>query len=220
MSSGRRKRSEDAKGGDEEGDSMTTVTPRKTQRWTVKSVVESPFWMGWPPSQVEMEERALGILRSLMSTGGGELSLEEGGGEKAFVQPESNPRSSTISRKSRQTKLVGMIFGLNEVTRALEQGKVDVVVAARDVKPAVMTHHVPVLCYLRCAELVVVSGGGWALAQVFGLKRLIALGFQVECPGTLKSAKHELRKLAGTLHFPWLAGARQTPKPKADEGAQ
>lgn len=127
-----------------------------------------------------------------------------------------NGKSSPSSKRP-----VGMLVGMNEVTRGLEKGKVALVVAARDSSPPILTAHLPALCYMQDAALVSASGNGDDIATALGVKKLLAFAILrpekvEEC--TLKQRTQtlidSLQPHATALNFPWLAvakGGRDAP---------
>lgn len=92
--------------------------------------------------------------------------------EKALkLAKESAPRTAP--------ELKGVVTGINAVTRALEQGKLRLVVVCRDVQPPTLVQHLPVLCTRSDALLVPLSQGSTFLAPLLGMKRVAAFGILV-----------------------------------------
>jgi large subunit ribosomal protein L7Ae len=121
----------------------------------------------------------------------------------------------------------GIFVGINEVTKSLERGTARLVVVAHDVSPQLLVAHIPVLCYLKDADLVVVSGGGSDVAAALGVKRSLAFGITdpLSIPAgpdrsALAALLSVLQPLAVKLEYPWLAAAKQCgPTPPLPEPA-
>ena len=73
----------------------------------------------------------------------------------------------------------GVIVGLRAVTRRLGRRSLRTVFVARDVRPTVLTAHLPVLAR-RCAALCALECTSAQLGQPFGLLRAAAIGLTTE----------------------------------------
>lgn len=133
------------------------------------------------------------------------------------VSSTSPPKLQRAAKASSSStgRPAGMFFGMNEVTKGLEKDKVSLVVFARDVSPPILFAHLPVLCYMRDAALVVCSGSGKDFAKLLGVKRMLA--FAIARPSSIPEgpSRDLIEKLyadllphVATMDFPWLATAR------------
>lgn len=115
-----------------------------------------------------------------------------------------------------------LLCGINEVTRALERGKVQLAVVCRDVTPALLVAHIPVLCFTTGTPVIVMPGDGTDLGYAFGTRRLLAFAIrkcqegEKDFPGSVPGKLVQgLQDLASPLDFPWLAAAkREAPVPE------
>lgn len=121
-----------------------------------------------------------------------------------------------------------LLCGVNEVTRALEKGKVELAVVCRDVSPSIMVSHIPVLCFIGSTKLVILSGNGGDVGKIMGTQRLLAFGICKKEEADVGDDKHvgrsknyiadrlveRLSPLATPLDFPWLAAALGGKVPK------
>lgn len=107
-----------------------------------------------------------------------------------------------------------MLCGINEVTRALEKNRVEVVIVSRDVTPAFLVTHIPILCFLTSAKLVVLPGDGTELGHLLGTKRLLAFGLLRKTSDHSKDTEladlliERLVPHSTPLEYPWLAAIK------------
>lgn len=183
---------------------------QKKKPWGSKQVLASSFAPTIPPPRPDALEKALLLLLSIFP--------------QPFVHRPSRPRPSSTTTNStpslstptapRTTKPKHLFCGLNQVTRALEKQRVSLVVVAKDVTPAILVAHIPVLCFLSQAALVVLPGDGREVGQLFGVRRVLA--FAVEKVGQGEGEASEVARklteglmpLTVSLAFPWLEAAR------------
>lgn len=86
-------------------------------------------------------------------------------------------------------------------------------VVARDVVPSMLVAHVPVLCFMTGAQLVVLPGDGSEVGAVFGVRRVLAFAIaRQKDPEQEQDAVDRmltgLTPLAVKLEFPWLEAGR------------
>lgn len=125
----------------------------------------------------------------------------QGGGEVKDVEMKEGPevrKNVVVNQKPR-----GLVFGLNEVTKGVEKGILDVVIVCKDTKPHLLVRHVPVLCYVGKVKLIGLLGGGDDLGAIFGMKKLIGVGLR-KGEMCLEKLKGRLEGLNVKLEFPWL----------------
>lgn len=94
---------------------------------------------------------------------------------------------------------------------------------AKDVTPAILVAHIPTMCFLSQAVLVVLPGDGQEVGQLFGIRRVLAFAVEKveqgegeECEVARKLTEG-LMPLAVSLRFPWLEAARGKPVPPFPE---
>lgn len=168
---------------------------------------------------------------------GNKRSTQGGSGEAEHSLEETHPVPNALVQEDHANCAPGyknllhnprkIWLGVNEVTKALEKGVVSIVVVARDVSPPLLVAHLPVLCYIKQAEIIPVNGGGEDVAAVLGVSKLLA--FAVGHPNSVEDPKSRdallqlcnlLREHTCKLSYPWLEPARvpasvpQLPEPK------
>ncbi len=100
----------------------------------------------------------------------------------------------------------GMVVGLGAVTRRLRRGELRAVVVAREMHPALLVAHVPVLSARREVPLCLLGCSSAQLGQPFGLLRAAAVGLDA----AHFEAEHPLVRLlaeSASATPPWLVRA-------------
>lgn len=190
----------------------------KKKVWGTKQVLASPFATVFPSAAPGISEKVLAALCAVfpepfakrVSVPRPDDTLPADEAMETDVK-EKRPWCVTLCKKPPR-----VLCGLNEVTRALERGKVELAVVCRDVVPSVLIAHLPVLCYVHGAALVVLPGGGTDIGAVLGTRRLLAFAVlkqdavtegAEECASAVKLLEF-LKPLATELDYPWLAAAK------------
>lgn len=192
---------------------------QKKKVWGSKQVLASPFAPVMPSAKPETQRKVLEVLLSAIPV-------------PFAKRPPRPPRADRmeIDRKPAPTpsvrKPARLVCGLNEVTRGLERENLDIVVVCRDITPALLVSHIPVLCFAARAPLVIMPGDGTDIGTVFGTKRVVTFAVrkrpeeEVADPVSVAEVLLKgLRPMATTLDFPWLAAAKnrsdvpEFPKP-------
>jgi ribonucleases P/MRP protein subunit RPP38 len=212
--------------------SSGAVTKKKA--WGARNVLHSPFATPFPPALAGAAETACAALRAAFpdyplrrpprvqkksraptSARDAALADEDAASSDGSQADDELPPAPLTPRRP-----LGLHVGMNEVTKALERGELALVLAARDVSPALLTAHLPALCYLRDAKLVPLTGGGADMARELGTKRALAIGLARPLDVPEGPDRDRLTKLAKTLQslisdldFPWLAAAKRVAKP-------
>lgn len=202
----------------------TTKSPGKGKTkkkvWGSKQVLASPFAPVMPAAAPSTREAVLRVLLSAIPTPF--VQREPRPSRKSLPAKEANPVGTPAPKKSCK-KPARLLVGVNEVTRALERGEVEIVVVARDVTPALLVQHVPILCFLSGAKLVVMPGDGTDVGLVLGTRRVLVMGVKQRTEGedekesgAAQKILEGLKPLAAELDYPWLAAAkRKKGKPPA-----
>lgn len=197
----------------------SSVAKSQKKVWGSKQVLASPFASTFPSAKPGTKEAVLQIIVQLFP--------------KPFISRKTRPSRKSqddfdSTRKydhhdARNRKPLRMLCGINEVTRALEKNKVEVVVVSRDVTPAFLVTHVPVLCFLTSARLVVLPGDGTELGHFLGTKRLLAFGLLRKTAVHSKDTElvdlliERLAPYSTPLDYPWLAAIKGEKVPTLPE---
>jgi ribosomal protein L7Ae-like RNA K-turn-binding protein len=72
-----------------------------------------------------------------------------------------------------------LVFGLNAVTKGLEKNELSLVIVCTNVSPPSIIYHLPYLCHSTQTPLCTLQDKSEVLGQLFGLKKLLAVGFRV-----------------------------------------
>lgn len=195
---------------------------QKKKAWGSKQVLASPFAPVMPAATPSSREAVLRVLLEVIPTPFAKREARPSR-KSLTAQPVSGsvtaaPVKQAPPRKSCK-KPAGLLAGLNEVTRGLERGEVSLVVVARDVTPALLVAHIPVLCFVCGAALVVMPGDGTDVGEVLGTRRVLALGVRKMGEGEMGHGEdvagrllEGLNPLATRLDYPWLAAAKRKGK--------
>ncbi|CAN8077140.1 unnamed protein product [Agarophyton chilense] len=200
---------------------------RKIQKkvWGSKQVLSSPFALTFPNAKSGVKEAVLSIFAQHFPEPF--ARRESRSLRKApthVMHPEGVSPNQEMGEQDRKTKEIRkkpkrVICGLNEVTRALEKKTMELVIVSRDVTPSFLITHIPILCYVNSANLVVLSGDGTELGHILGTRRLLALGILKKVSVDSESTQSEdvllgkLEPYRSTLEYPWLAAIRGEKTP-------
>lgn len=195
-----------------------TQGKQKKKVWRSKQVLASPFAPVMPAAALGTRDAVLRILLSAVPV---PFAQREPRPSRASLPPQAAPAEAAPPPHKSCKKPARLLVGINEVTRALERGGVALVLLARDVTPALLVQHVPVLCFLAGAQLVVMPGDGTDMGVVLGTRRVLAVGVAErredgDSGGVAEMILQGLKPLATRLEYPWLAAAKRkkgTPPP-------
>lgn len=179
--------------------------------WGAKQVLASPYTATMPSPAPASMERTIQLLKEafpkpLQRPGPTppRHTPQKKGDRKAWTQDGGAPDEATTFDRP-----AGFLLGINQVTKGLERKTVGIVVIHRDVNPDILVAHVPGLCYVAGAKLVVLPGDGARVAQALGVRR--SLGFAIMKEGEmpllsdkLKALAMGLSQLCCQLDFGWL----------------
>lgn len=216
----------------------------KKKLWGAKDVLHSPFSLTFPPALAGSADTVCNILGAAFPTPPlrrpdepakkpapakeveGSAIEKEGGGQAGAGDACDSSSSSEVSARPPRVprpkcpRPSGLLVGMNEVTKGLEQSRVALVVAARDVTPPVLIAHLPGLCFMRDARLLPFSGNGDDVAAALGVKKLLAFALTKpdEVPegparALVERLVAELGPHDAKLDFPWLAVAKDMAAP-------
>ena len=89
--------------------------------------------------------------------------------------------SSDDDSMSTQVKQIRseLVFGLNQVTRELEQASLKLVIVSKDIQAQLVIQHLPVLAQLHHIPLCLLDISSEELGGIFGLRTVIAVGVKV-----------------------------------------
>ncbi|XP_068091608.1 ribonuclease P protein subunit p38 [Hyperolius riggenbachi] len=114
-----------------------------------------------------------------------------------------------------------LAIGINEVTRALENDEVHLVIVCKSTKPEMITKHIIELSASREVPACQVPRLSENVAPVLGLKSVLALGFRKTSDVFLEEVR-EIKTRVPPLDVPWLANKSQEAgeDTKVDAGAE
>lgn len=168
----------------------------------------------FPSANPETREKVLEIMHEMFPH---PFIHRQSRASKKQLEKGTNGEDKDIVPKPSSKKPKRVLCGINEVTRALERREVALIIVCRDVNPALLVAHLPVLCFSANAKLVVMPGDGTDLGTVIGSHRLLVFGIAKEKAemtddvsvgeGDLFADKliARLTPLAVKLEFPWLS---------------
>eukprot|EP00177_Eucheuma_denticulatum_P004535 GFKZ01008243.1.p1 GENE.GFKZ01008243.1~~GFKZ01008243.1.p1 ORF type:complete len:219 (-),score=24.35 GFKZ01008243.1:343-999(-) len=187
------------------------TTKQKKKAWGSKQMLASPFAPTFPSPVPHALESALRVLVSIFPEPFVTRHPRPTRSETTVSHPPTSTPDPATRPKNRKPHR--LLCGLNEVTRALERHEVHLAVVARDVVPAMLVAHVPVLCFMTGAQLVVLPGDGSEVGAVFGVRRVLA--FAIERQNDPQQEEDIVDRvltglipLAVKLEFPWLEAGR------------
>eukprot|EP01130_Rhizamoeba_saxonica_P001538 TRINITY_DN11381_c0_g1_i1.p1 TRINITY_DN11381_c0_g1~~TRINITY_DN11381_c0_g1_i1.p1 ORF type:complete len:182 (-),score=25.25 TRINITY_DN11381_c0_g1_i1:70-615(-) len=70
------------------------------------------------------------------------------------------------------------VFGVNSVTKAIENNELSVVVVCKQVTPPIVIQHLPVLCTLAEIPIIPLNVNPYELGTILGFRSCIAIGFK------------------------------------------
>lgn len=183
--------------------------------WGAKRVLASSIVPVFPSADPENREKVLEIMYEMFPHPF--IHRQSRPSKKELEKKGTNTKDKEITPKQSSKKPKRILCGINEVTRALERREVALVIVCRDVNPALLVAHLPVLCFSTNTKLVVMPGDGTDLGAVIGSHRLLVFGIAkdkgemtddvVVGEGNLFADKliERLTPLAAKLEFPWLS---------------
>lgn len=166
--------------------------------WSSRKVLASPYAPSMPSAIPDALPKILKILLTLFPS--------------PFIQRTPRPSrksSSTLSPQKSSGKPAHLRIGLNETTKLLELHKADMVVLARDATPAILVSHIPALCFLAGAKLVLIPGDGGDVGKLFGVRRVLAFAIEKgDGRGVVEEIVKGLESLVVEVKMDWLEMAR------------
>ncbi|KAI0566557.1 Ribosomal protein L7A/L8 [Gracilaria domingensis] len=193
---------------------------QKKKIWGSKQVLSSPFAFTFPSANAGTKDAVLQIFAKQFPE---PFARRESRPSRRARNHERIRNEQEVGRKAEQRmskKPLRILCGINEVTRALEKKKVELVIVSRDVTPSFLITHIPVLCFLNSATLVVLSGDGTELGHILGTRRLLALCILKEISGNSEKSQsvdflvEKLKPYSVVLDYPWLAAIRGETTPR------
>lgn len=149
----------------------------KKKQWGSKKVLASGFPPPFPSPTPGTEEKVFEILLDLFKK---EMEvvrrLKEEKKSRSARDTDEKMIDANSDKPRPKWKPPRMIFGTNEVTRALENDLVEVVVVCKQPVPPILSSHLPTLCFSKNAKLVVLPGNGTKFGALCGTKRLLVFG--------------------------------------------
>eukprot|EP01124_Arcella_intermedia_P015560 TRINITY_DN2208_c0_g1_i1.p1 TRINITY_DN2208_c0_g1~~TRINITY_DN2208_c0_g1_i1.p1 ORF type:complete len:398 (-),score=92.51 TRINITY_DN2208_c0_g1_i1:84-1277(-) len=115
----------------------------------------------------------------------------------------SEHTAGSTSQKNEEHSKNGIVFGINAVTKALEQSKLALVVVCKKGLPLVTIQHIPVLCSLRSVILCCLDTPSHTVGTIFGLNSVAAIGI-LKDPPTHKDLVDEIGAISKPVVLPWL----------------
>jgi ribosomal protein L7Ae-like RNA K-turn-binding protein len=135
-----------------------------------KSVLNSPYVLDYRP--VGSEDQVQRILRCLETDVVPFFSRKKRHTNK-FKESSSSSSSSSLPELPKY-----VVFGMNEVTKALERKQVSLVIVCGDVKPHLLCQHVYLMATIGSVPLCLLTSSSEAgLAKLFNLRSLSMLAF-------------------------------------------
>lgn len=210
-----------------------TSKSTKKKAWGTKQVLASPFAPTFPSPNPSTRNAVLEILLETFPVPFAQRvpkprptrpSKPDGTGEASLptdVALDKDIPGAEVTKKCKKPS--GLLCGINEVTKALENDHVDIVVVSRDVVPSILVSHLPVLCYLKSAKLVVMPGNGAEMGEILGTRRLLTFAIKRDARDApeehslMKRLAEKLAPFATKLDYPWLAAAKGGPVPPLPE---
>lgn len=128
--------------------------------------------------------------------------------------PSRNGWTDVVARRQ-------LAIGINEVTKALERNQLQLLLVCKSVRPQHMVNHLITLSATRDVPACQVPRLSESLAELLGLKSVLALGFR-QCPSEEKDIFREtadaLKPRVPSLEVDWLKGeaARVSSEVTAD----
>lgn len=200
--------------------------------WGSKQVLASPFAPIFPAPNPGTRDKVIEVLvtafpkpfarrisrpaRKKRVVGDIEVSDRTKQSDNSDAEMREEEKIPKGSVKRLRQKPEGLVCGVNEVTRALEKDKLELVVVCRDIVPSIMISHIPGLCFINSAKLVVLPGNGTDIGTILGTKRLIGFGIRRRGKDDGDDSRNEvvrsllngLSPLATPLDYPWLKASR------------
>lgn len=181
-------------------------SPSRKKIWSTKEVLASPF----APTMPAPITGTAPALTAMLKRNFASPPLQREPRRSKKLPPDASPAAANGAPR----KPAGLIIGINEVTKGLEQDKLALVVLARDVLPSIVVSHIPVLCFTQKAKLVLVPGDGSAIGAAFGMRRMLAFAIAKTTVGATGEFPVANRifdgavKFAVEIDYPWLAAAK------------
>ncbi|XP_065841082.1 ribonuclease P protein subunit p38-like [Oscarella lobularis] len=189
----------------------TTTTPnvcsrimlnRKKAKTLVKHRLESPYRLTWPRVEKSVREEVLQKLQK---------SLE-------VLLPLKSPLTDPELVKSAKEMRGGLAVGINEVTRGIEKGQIDLLLVCLSEEPAVFTQHLISLSCLRRCHAVGLCDLSKTVAHCLGVKRVTALGFKTAEArgGHFQSLVEFVKEKTPDVQLDWLQATNGDMQPEPD----
>ncbi|XP_065056084.1 uncharacterized protein LOC135684439 [Rhopilema esculentum] len=155
--------------------------------------------VSWPSIDKQTEKQVIEELKS-------ELQNCVCPRKAAKKDDKKSTKITSLTRSKQKVPASSLVLlGINAVTRALEKGPLLLVLACRSANPSRMTHHLIPLCALRDTPACCVTGLNDALAPIFGIQSVLAVGFKVVGQNPLADLVEFICDKAPPLIVPWVA---------------
>jgi len=190
----------------------------------VKNVLHSPFESKWP---VVDSETAKTILTKMQNTFAG-LDLQpakqtwnpasrgKNVAGKSSDEPKTSTKHSIWTEEQRKIRSE-LVFGINAVTRHLEQNKLDLVVVDRSSQPALLTRHLVALSAVRrCPSLALPDLADHVMSHL-GITSLVTIGFKKSADSdTFRDLVKFIVERVPCIELPWLPAEQDDQMKTAD----
>lgn len=184
-----------------------------------KTCFTSPFSAKWSPLPQKDRDFILTTLKDkIIATGLKKKEInvphqwrnKKGNEPAAAVEPV--PQERPDPSRNGWTDVVArrqLAIGINEVTKALERNQLQLLLVCKSVRPQHMVNHLITLSATRDVPACQVPRLSESLAELLGLKSVLALGFK-QCPSEEKDIFREtadaLKPKVPSLEVDWLKG--------------
>nr|XP_009861415.1 ribonuclease P protein subunit p38-like [Ciona intestinalis] len=172
-----------------------TLGEKTGKKLVLKASLLQPYLVTIPTAERKTSSTVLKLLTRFFESHPEVKKVQSAGRKKRKISGEI--KQPNEFRKN-------FVFGINEVTKALEKDKLSFFITCKSAKPAALTQHLALLSASRGTPTAGLANLSATLAPLLELKSVLALGFlKTEDPSDVAKTATDIKQHLSTITLPW-----------------